>query len=716
MTAIPASASRPQPRWSARRRLAWWLQPQVSSGARDRRDVGILLIAVLIAVAPHFLHLPWWSIALICLLWFWRAWLTIARRPPPGRIAMIPLLATATVLVWLQHGSIVGHEAGVNLLVLLIALKLLELRGRRDLNLIVFLTFFVQITLFLYQQSLLVALLSICTTLLLFFILLSINLADTDLTARRKSALVLGMFAKSLPLTIALFLLFPRLQVPLFAFARADLSSTTGLSDSMSPGSINRLIESDAVALRAKFEGPLPSPDRLYWRGPVFGRFDGRTWTGQNHLSLPSIDQKTLVRVDRSSAIDYTVTMEPTNRNWVLALELPTLVQTSEFRSYLSIDLQQVSADNSFRDRVRYRVLSYPVFQVGPFKPDPELRQWLQLPERYNPRTLQFAADLRNQIVDPSEPDSHARDPALVDAVLNHFRRGGYHYTLRPPALGRDSIDEFLFETRLGFCEHYAAAFVVLMRAAGIPARVVTGYQGGEINPVDGNLTVRQSDAHAWAEVWLPGRGWKRVDPTAVVSPVRIEQGEAELASQYGLSRYRGAGGLLGWVGTFRMNWEAVENLWNQAVLNYTADRQRSLIAHLGVVPSWRNLSIAFALTITVLLAALAVVSLRHREVRDPLSQLVAQLRMRLELAGLGAPASEGLSDLKRRLTPRLRPTQVEEACALLQALEDARYRRASASLRPSELRGLRARVRRFRPLVDPHPLPSPAQRVWGRG
>src|SRR6267154_4317432 len=274
MTAIPSSVSRPDLRWSARirRRLEWWLQPQVSSGARDRRDVAILLVAVLIAVAPHFWHLPWWSTALIGLLWFWRAWLTITRQPPPGRIAMVPLLMTATALVWLQHGSIIGHEAGVNLLLLLIALKLLELRTKRDLNIVIFLTFFVQITVFLFDQGLPVAVLSICTMLLLFFILLSINLAETDLTAGRKARLVLILYAKSLPLTVALFLLFPRLP-PLFAFASSDMSSSSGLSDSMSPGSINRLIDSDAVALRAQFKSPVPNADRLYWRGPVFGHF-----------------------------------------------------------------------------------------------------------------------------------------------------------------------------------------------------------------------------------------------------------------------------------------------------------------------------------------------------------------------------------------------------------------------------------------------------------
>jgi len=699
MAALSSPAMRPRLTWSARlrRRIGWWLQPHVSSGARDRRDIAILLVAVLIAVTPHFWHLPWWSTALICLLWFWRAWLTIARRPPPGKIAMVPLLATATTLVWLQHGQIIGHEAGANLLLLLIALKLLELRTRRDLYLIVFLTFVVQITLFLYNQSLFIALLSVCTTLLLFFVLLSINLADTDLTARRKFGLVLDMFAKSIPLIVALFLLFPRLQGPLFAFSRADEASSTGLSDTMTPGSINRLIQSESVVLRAQFAGAIPGPGRLYWRGPVFGHFDGRTWSGQPTHALSAID-RTRVSVEPASAVDYTVTLEPTHRSWILALELPLPVDGGMFQSILADDLQPI-ADTVIRDRVRYQVRSYTSFRIGPLAADPDLARWLQLPPGYNPRTLQFATDLRNQIVDPSARDSHARDAELLEAVLNHFRRGGFHYTLQPPLLGRDSIDEFLFETRLGFCEHYAAAFVVLMRAVGIPARIVTGYQGGEVNPVDGNLTVRQSDAHAWAEVWLPGRGWKRVDPTAVVSPIRIEQGEAGLANQLGLSRYRGAAGLLGWVATWKMNWEALENVWNQAILNYTAERQRSVIAQLGVAPSWRNLAIAFASTVSIVLVMLAVLSLRHREVRDPLAELVAQLRARLAQAGLSSPANEGLSDLSRRAAQRLRPGHAEEAAALLQALEDARYRRNRATL--AELRALRSRVRRFRPMLN---------------
>ena len=679
-----------------RRGLGGWLQPQVSSGARDRRDVTLLLLAVFLAVTPHFFHLPWWSSALVCVLWFWRAWLTLARRPAPGRFAMVPLVLCATSLVWLQHGSLIGHEAGVNLLVLLMGMKLLELRTRHDLNIVIFLTFFVQITVFLYDQGLLVALLSFCTTLLLFFILLSINLAETDLTAARKARLVLTMFAKAIPLIIALFVLFPRLPRPLWAYVGPE-SSSSGLSDTMTPGSINRLIESDAVAFRAQFSGAAPSPDRLYWRGPVFGHFDGRAWTAQNPQAANSLDMSK-VRVDVSSATEYVVTLEPTHRNWIMALEFPMSIDGgAEFQPVVSDDLQP-QADTLFMSRTRYRVRSYTSFRVGPLEPDPDLKQWLQLPPNYDPRTLQFAADLKNQILDPTETDPHARDVALVDAVINHFRRGGFRYTLQPPALGRDSIDDFLFGTRLGFCEHYASAFVFLMRAVGIPARVVTGYQGGEMNPVDGNLTVRQSDAHAWGEVWLPGRGWKRVDPTAVVSPVRIEQGQSELANRLGWSRYRGAGGIFGWVGVWRMNWEALENMWNQSVLNYSSDRQRALIAQFGMKPSWRSVTIAFSVTVTLLLVGLAALSLRHRRRRDPLAELVTLLRQKLIAAGLAAPPSEGLTELRQRLERWIAPGQRANAAALLAALQAARYAPSSAGVSASDIRRLRARIRRFRP------------------
>jgi protein-glutamine gamma-glutamyltransferase len=675
-----------------------WMQPLVSSGARDRRDVMALLVAVIVAVAPHFEHLPWWSTALVCVLWVWRAWLTIARRPAPGRFAMVPLLIAASAMVWLQHGSLLGHDAGVNLLVLLMGMKLLELRSRRDMNIVVFLAFFVQVTTFLYSQSLLLALLSAFTTLLLFFVLLSVNLAETDLSAGRKAKIVLGMFVKAIPLIAVLFLLFPRLPRPLWAYVAGPESSSTGLSDSMAPGSINRLIESDDVAFRVHFLGQTPSMDRLYWRGPVFTQFDGRTWTARGDHALVQ-EAPLALKVDRASAVEYVVTLEPNSRNWVMALEVPLIIDSGrDFDTVLTDELQAVSS-SIFRARTRYRVVSYTSFSADVTYSPEDLRPWLQLPEGYDPQTRQFAADLRNRAVDPADPQSHARDAVLVDEVLKHFRRNGFHYTLQPPALGRNSIDDFLFGTRLGFCEHYAASFVFLMRAMGVPARVVTGYQGGEINTVDGNLTVRQSDAHAWAEVWLPNRGWRRVDPTAVVSPVRIEMGESELAGRLGWARYRGSGGILGLTSVWRMNLDALENLWNQSILNYSSDRQRALMYQLGFAPNWRNLMFAFGISVSAILVVLAFVSLRFRRRSEPLAQLVDLLRMRLKAAGFESPPTEGLSQLQQRLEPWLAPAARSEAAALLSALQAARYGRYAGVVGHADIRRLRARVRRFRPL-----------------
>lgn len=673
-----------------------WMQPLVSSGARDRRDVMALLIAIIVAVAPHFAHLPWWSTSLVCVLWLWRAWLTIARRPAPGRFAMVPLLVAASAMVWLQHGSLLGHDAGVNLLVLLMGMKLLELRSRRDMNIVVFLAFFVQVTTFLYSQSLLLALLSIFTTLLLFFVLLSVNLAETDLSAGRKARLVLGMFVRAMPLIIVLFLLFPRLPRPLWAYVAGPESSSTGLSESMAPGSINRLIESDEVAFRVHFTGPVPSMDRLYWRGPVFAQFDGRTWSPRaGHAAMQ--EAQLALQVIRASGVEYVVTLEPNSRNWVMALEVPLIIDADHgFETVLNDDLQPLST-TIFRARTRYRVVSYTAFNADVTYGPGDLQPWLQLPEGFNPQTRQFAADLRNRVVDPADADPHAHDATLVEEVLNHFRRNGFHYTLQPPALGRNSIDDFLFGSRLGFCEHYASSFVFLMRAMGVPARVVTGYQGGEFNTVDGNLTVRQSDAHAWAEVWLPRRGWRRVDPTAVVSPVRIEMGEGEFASRLGWARYRASGGFLGWTSVWRMNLDALENLWNQTVLNYSSDRQRALIHQFGFAPNWSNLMIAFGASVSLILVVLAFFSLRFRRRREPLAQVVHLLKARLRAAGFDSPPTEGLEQLKARLDPWLIPAARPEAAELLSALQAARYGRNSGAVRLADIRHLRMRVRRFR-------------------
>lgn len=674
----------------ARQLAAALVQPQMSSAARERRDLLVLLAAVALVVAPHFDHLAWWATAILVLLWFWRVWLTVTQRPAPGRFAMLPLLAAAAGAVWLEHGTLVGRDAGVTFLLLLMALKLLELRARRDVFVVIFLAFFILLTQFLFSQSLPIAALTIVAVALLFFVLTSVHLVETDLPASRKAKLVGAIVLKAIPLTVALFLLFPRVSGPLWGLPGDTTASGTGLSNAMSPGSISRLLESNAIALRARFESEPPTNEQLYWRGPVFGHFNGRTWTplAQRTAAAPRL----AIRADAASAVDYSVTLEPHQRDWLFALEVPAAApNATELAPQLTPEAQLVSA-RLINERVRYAVRSYTAFALGTNETEASLRDWLQLPPGYNPRALQFAAELRRRFA--------GRDGAvaLVNAVLEHFRTGGYQYTLNPPLLGRHSVDEFLFDTRQGYCEHYAAAFVVLMRALDIPARVVTGYQGGEINPVDGFMTVRQSDAHAWTEVWLRERGWTRVDPTAVVAPARIARGLPELQRQTGLAPLAAGEGALRWLRSLRLNWEALQNSWNQWVLSYTPERQRALLASIGLDPDGRTLALVFAVTLSLLLGALAMLSLRHRVERDPLAEAYALLRRRLSDAGIDSAPTLAPRSLLARVDRQLTPASRDAAREILLAFERWRYSRAASSLSRAQLRSLRRAVRRFRP------------------
>jgi len=690
---------------SARRSVArlrafagWLTRAQVSSAARERRDVMVLLLAVAFVALPHFEHLPAWAIGVIGLLWCWRAWITLRNLPLPGRVAMLPLLAAAAGAVWLHYRTLLGREAGVTFLLLLLALKLLEMRATRDVFVVVFLCFFILLTQFLHSQALPVAMMGLGAVLALFFVLVSVSLKADDLPAGRKLRLVANISVKAVPLTVVLFLFFPRAESPLWGLPRDAFAGATGLSNTMSPGGISSLLQSEAVAFRARFAGPPPENQHLYWRGPVFGRFDGRTWSA---LTWRAATQPPLrIDADPASAVDYTVTLEPSQRDWLFALELPaSLPQAADLKPHATQDAQLL-AGRLITSRIRYDVRSFTRFSFGLNESKLSLRDWLTLPAGFNPRTLQFATDLRARLDAAAGNGERAADLRAVEAVLEHFRNGGFRYTLEPPLLGRDSVDELLFDSRRGYCEHYASAFAVLMRALDVPARVVTGYQGGEVNPVDGFMTVRQSDAHAWVEVWLAGHGWTRVDPTSVVAPVRIEQGLRELARQTGagpLFTMRTDVGWMRMLQRLRFNWEALENSWNQWVLTYSAQQQMNLLDYLGFEPDWRVLAALLALAVSIVATVLAIVSLRHRVRRDPLADLEGRFRGRLERAGVRCQATDGLRVLANRLTSELAPTSREEAEAILRLLERWRYSPASVNVPAVAVRDLRARVRRFK-------------------
>ncbi|HEY5791079.1 MAG TPA: DUF3488 and transglutaminase-like domain-containing protein, partial [Gammaproteobacteria bacterium] len=463
--------------------------------------VGLLLVAAPLAFyQPAWLTLAWLGAALLRLV-------QVRRRLPQLRGWLRGLLAVGGfALVLATYGTVAGRDPGIALLATMVALKLLETETPRDLYLVVFLGYFLVIANLLYSQSIPMALYLLLSVVALTATLIAANRGPGHGELRADLRLAAVLLLQALPVMLVLFVLFPRIDEPLWHMPREQRGAISGISDEMEPGSISRLVESEELAFRVSFDGPVPPPAQRYWRGPVLWFTDGRRW----RAGTPPAPEE-LGYTGLGDAVGYAVTLEPHGQRWLFALDLPAEIPAN---ASLTTDYQ-VLAQRPVDTQRLYRARSYPEYVTGP-PSAAELRAGLQRPYRTSARVQALAQGWR---------DAAADDAAVVELALQHFREQPFVYTLSPPLLPGDPIDGFLFETRRGFCEHYAAAFTVLMRVAGIPARVVTGYQGGELNPLGGHLAVRQSDAHAWSEVWLPGRGWSRVDPTAAVAPERVERG-----------------------------------------------------------------------------------------------------------------------------------------------------------------------------------------------
>ena len=474
-----------------------------------------------------------------------------------------------------------------------------------------------------------------------------------------RPAAVLGraasLIAQGIPIMLALFLLFPRVQGPLWGLPQINYSAKSGLSDIMSPGDVSALSLSDDVAFRVLFETPPEKPAQFYWRGPVLWEFDGRAWRAGQIYTADSIDYEAL-----GPPLNYTVTLEPHDQRWMFAIDLPSRAAPN---SYFSTDYQML-ARRPVRERMRYDMQSVPSYRVGVNEHRMQLRRALRVPDGAAPRAQALAASWRAEL-------SSDRDITL--RALKMFREQPFIYTLAPPELGDNPVDQFLFDTRSGFCEHYASAFAFLMRAAGVPARVVTGYLGGEMNPVDGYLIVRQSEAHAWTEVWLPGEGWVRVDPTAAVSPLRIERGLAAAVPETDQASLR-ARNRLKWLRQARFAWDAVANSWNQWVLGYNPERQVRFLSRIGLAQAtWQNMVIALIATSGIILLVLASLLLMRLTARrmDPVQRAYARFCQAMARRGAPRKPSEGPRDFAARLSlqiPQLRET-VQRIAALYVAL-----------------------------------------------
>ncbi len=638
----------------------------------ELRHLFWLLAGLALVVAPHMQRLPWWLNLIAVMLFAWRVYLAWGERALPKKWLLALLVAGGMVGVYLTYRTIFGRDSGVALLVLFLSLKLLELHHKRDAMVLVLLSYFLALTNFFYSQTLPTAALMLVSTLINSASLVNFAAAGRSLQANLKTAAAL--LAQAGPVMLVLFVLFPRVQGPLWGLPQDAYSGVTGLSDSMSPGAISRLSQSDAIAFRVRFRGDVPPRRELYWRGPVFWNFDGRTWRPGDVRPYGQVKFEA-----KGKPYDYEVTLEPHNHNWLFALELAAKVPPN---AGVSADYVLL-ARTPVRNRVRYDMLSYTDFTEGSTDDAGELRPGLQLPASFNPRARRLAEQWAA---------GGAADIAIVQKALDYFREQGFVYTLEPPLLGRDSIDEFLFGSKRGFCEHYSSSFVFLMRAAGLPARVVTGYQGGEINPVDQYMVVRQSDAHAWAEVWLKRRGWVRFDPTAAVAPVRVESGVAAAVPATDPLPLM-ARTTLAWLREVRYNWDALANKWNQLVLGYNPERQREFLSGLGMSePSWENMALTLFWGVGGLLALLTAWLLRRMRTADRVQRLWLRFCAKLGKKGCARAAHEGPADFVARSAARY-PASAERIRAIGERYIALRYGAAADARMLAELRLL---VREF--------------------
>lgn len=657
--------------------------------SRDKSDTLLLLVACALVLAPQAADAPLWVSIGCSLLLLWRGWLTFRGKRLPPRWLLLPVSLLAMAGVFATFKTLLGREAGVAMLVLLLTLKLLEMHARRDLFVVVFLSFFLILTNFFHSQSIGAALMTAVTVIMMLTAQLSFQYTGAVPPLLKRLKLGMLIFALAVPLTLVMFILFPRIQGPLWGLPGDAHTAQTGMSDSMTPGNISQLAQSEAVAFRVNFIDPPPPKSSLYWRVIVLGDFDGKTWRRQPTVRT----NRAIAFSPRGRPIRHQVTLEPHGKRWMVALELPQAPPAlADMTTAIAAD-RQLTAAQPLHGRVRYEAASYVDFQLQADETYAQQRNWLELPQQYNPATHAFAAGLRQTSAD---------DAQLVDAVLRHFREQPFRYTLQPPLLGRDSIDEFLFTTRAGFCEHYAGAFAVVMRAAGIPARVVTGYQGGEINPVDGFMTVRQSDAHAWAEVWLAQRGWVRVDPTAAVAPSRVEQNLSRAVPPSIL------GGLVNinvrntsWLMSLRHNWDAINNAWNQSVLNYTPDRQKKFIQSLGFDDvDWRTLTFLLLGVGAIVVAIIALPLVLQRQKIDPARALYDRFCQRMARKGLVRAPHEGPKDYRMRIVNAgitLEPEKKLAADRFLQCYERMQYGTVDASAATATLSQLKSLFKQCR-------------------
>lgn len=645
-----------------------------------RPDLRLIAVVALVC-APHFARVPPWVALFTATALFWQALAAWRGWRMPGRFLRVGLALIVFAGIYLSFGRLDGQQAGVALFVSMLALKVVETRSHRDVMVLLGLCYFVLITHFLFSQSIPMVLYMAVSAWLITACFLDANHPQSPLAPRVALRSAGILLTHALPLAIVFFLLFPRIPGPLWGLPTDSGAEQgqSGLSETMQPGDISRLALSDEVAFRVRFQSDTPPAAERYWRGPVFWYFDGYTWrTGRRAEALPAPEERRWLGGRHS----YEIALEPHGGRWLPALDMPAQGPGKADAA------NALRSQNRVRDNRIYQAVSYTDHRLQPRAPEAIRETALQLPARGNPRTRALAAEWRNAGLTPAQ---------IVDAALRRFRERPFRYTLEaPPLRGNDRIDEFLFETRAGFCEHYAGAFTMLMRAAGVPARVVTGYLGGERNEFGDYLVVRASDAHAWTEVWIEERGWIRVDPTGAVSPARIERGLSAALAPEERPAHLFRGGV-----ALRYQLEAIRDLmnayWDRWFLAYGPERQRDFMNRLGL-PDMRAMILALTVGITGLLALLGAILLwqaRPRATTDPIQAAWLRFCRKLKRIGVARQPHEGPRDFAQRAAAAAKPGQVVAIRRIVALYTALRYREAGDA--DTRRRFLRA-VRDFHP------------------
>jgi len=476
------------------------------------------------------------------------------------------------------------------------------------------------------------------------------------------------MLSQAVPFAIVLFILFPRVDGPLWGLPEDAFSAKTGLSDSMSPGRISQLSNDTSVAFRVQFDSAVPAPDKLYWRGPVMWNFDGYNWTSpskermiSSHFEFTALGEKT----------NYSITLQPHNNYWMFALDIPSTLPN---RSRLSTNMQLLSL-SPVQKLKRYQLSSYTRY-ILPTYSQISLERYLKLPEgdtNSPDSNLYKSRLLMRDLKDSSSPQN------TINNVLNYYATKDFYYSRQPPLLYNNPVDEFLFETKRGYCEHYASSFTILMRLAGIPARVVTGYQGGEVNPIDNYMTLRQSDAHAWSEVYLGKKGWVRIDPTAAIPPGNIENTDDAIRLNSNLKKPDAlfkSSWLTTQIKQMRFAWDAVNNRWNQWVLGYNNKKQKAFFEAIGIPEiTWQGLSQLLFSILAVLTGLLAFIVFSNKQKNEnDIQKYFLKFLNKMKKRGLVKALSEGAENFSQRAIIKL-PEQKAKIIQITLLYQQLRYK-----------------------------------------